>query len=159
MICAGCSHEVSPRARFCEACGVPLLEASPASAGVPAESASRARMYAALPALIAFLQREGRVSYRALAYVFNGDGAFVDAAREELTFRGLARDEDGQGLVWTAEPIPGFPTAAEVARARHSSPAPAAPRPTALEDIGQAGRRQLTVMFCDLADSTVLAGR
>ena len=93
MICAGCSHEVSPRARFCEACGAPLPETSPASAGVAAESASRARMYAALPALIAFLQREGRVSYRALAHVFNGDQAFLDAACEELTFRRLARDE------------------------------------------------------------------
>src|SRR5215470_19908103 len=117
MICAGCSHEVSPRAWFCEACGAPLPEASPASAGVPAESASRARMYAALPALIAFLQREGRVSYRALAYVFNGDGAFVDAAREELTFKRLARDEHGQGLVWTAEPMSGLPPTANVARA------------------------------------------
>jgi len=87
MICAGCSHEVSLRARFCEACGAPLPEASPASAGAPAESASRARMYAALRALIAFLQREGRVSYRALAHVFNGDQAFLDAAREELISR------------------------------------------------------------------------
>ena len=49
-----------------------------ASTGVPAgsDSGSREWMYAALPALIAFLQREGRVSYRALAYVFNGDQAF-----------------------------------------------------------------------------------
>jgi tetratricopeptide (TPR) repeat protein len=30
-------------------------------------------VHAALPALIAYLQREGRVSYRVLAYVFNGD--------------------------------------------------------------------------------------
>ncbi len=89
MICAGCSHEVGPRTRFCEACGAPLPEAAAASAGATTGSDpdSRARVYAALPALIAFLQREGRVSYRALAHVFNGDGAFLDAAREELTFR------------------------------------------------------------------------
>jgi class 3 adenylate cyclase/predicted ATPase len=119
-------------------------------------------MYAALPALIAFLQREGRVSYRALAHVFNGDQAFLDAAREELTFRRLARDEHGQGLVWTAEPMPVLPQTADLARAQPTSPttarSPAAPAPTP-EDGGQAGRRQLTVMFCDLADSTVLAGR
>jgi class 3 adenylate cyclase len=162
MLCARCGHEVGPRARFCEACGAPLSEA--ASARTPAQSAPdpRARVYAALPALIAFLQREGRVSYRALAHIFNGDGAFVDAAREELTFRRLARDEDGQGLVWTAEPTPSFPPAADLAHAQLSSPAPAAARPTAAqapEDISQAGRRQLTVMFCDLADSTALAGR
>jgi len=95
MICAGCSQEVGPRARFCEDCSAPLREA----AGAPSESApdSRARVYAALPALIAFLQREGRVSYRALAHVFNGDQAFPDAAREELTFKRLARGEHGQG--------------------------------------------------------------
>jgi len=80
---------VGPRTRFCEACGAPLPEAAAASAGATTGSDpdSRARVYAALPALIAFLQREGRVSYRALAHVFNGDGAFLDAAREELTFR------------------------------------------------------------------------
>ena len=164
MICAGCGHEVGPRARFCEACGAPLPEASAASAGATTGSDpdSRARVYAALPALIAFLQCEGRVSYRALAHVFNGDRAFLDAAREELTFRRLARDEHGQGLVWTAEPTPGLRPTRDLARAQPAPPpatqplAAAAPAP---EDIGQAGRRQLTVMFCDLADSTVLAGR
>src|SRR5215470_18418950 len=117
MNCPDCRHEVGPRARFCEACGAPLSEA--ASARAPAESAPdpRARVYAALPALIAFLQREGRVSYRALAHIFNGDQAFVDAAREELTFKRLARDEHGQGLVWTAEPMSGLPPTANVARA------------------------------------------
>jgi hypothetical protein len=109
MICAGCSQEVGPRARFCEACGARLPEAVAASAGSPTGSAPdpRARVYAALPALIAFLQREGRVSYRALAHVFN-DQAFLDAAREELTFKRFARDEHGQGLVWTAEPCQAF---------------------------------------------------
>ena len=163
MICAGCSHEAGPRARFCEACGAPLAP-SAAAADSPTRSAqdSRARAYAALPALIAFLQREGRVSYRALAHVFNGDQAFLDAAREELTFKRLARDEDGQGLVSTAEPLPGLAATADRARAQPASPDAAATRPPAAaapEDIGQAGRRQLTVMFCDLADSTVLAGR
>ena len=123
---------------------------------------ARARVYAALPALIAFLQREGRVSYRALAYIFNGDRAFLDAAREELTFRRLARDEDGQGLVWAADAMPGFLPTGDLARAQPVSPSATRPLPVATpapEESGQAERRQLTVMFCDLADSTVLAGR
>ncbi len=159
MICAGCRHEAGPRARFCEVCGAALPEASTTTGSGPDP---RARVYAALPALIAFLQREGRVSYRALAHIFNGDQAFLDAAREELTFRRLAREESGQGLVWTAEPMPGVAPIGDVARLQLTplpaaqSPASAAPVP---EDSGQAGRRQLTVMFCDLADSTVLAGR
>ena len=159
MICARCSHEVGPRARFCEACGAPLGPRARARHGSDLDS--RARVYAALPALIAFLQREGRVSYRALAHIFNGDQAFLDAAREELTFRRLARDEQGQGLVWMADPMAGLPPTADLVRAQPTSPLvtrhlAAAPAP---EDNGQAGRRQLTVMFCDLADSTVLAGR
>ena len=114
-------------ARFCEACGAPLLEAS---AGATTESipSARLRVYAALPALIAFLQREGRVSYQALAHVFNGDQAFLDAAQEELTFKRLARDEHGQGLVWTAEPMPGLPPTADLARAQPASPAVTAAR-------------------------------
>lgn len=163
MNCPGCRHDVSPRARFCEACGAPLPEAT---AGAPAgpDPPSRARVYAALPALIAYLQREGRVSYQVLAYVFNGDRTFLDEAREELTFRRLARDEDGLGVVWTGEPMPALGPIADPAWARSALAAPppgrlpAAPGP-AHEDLAPAERRQLTVMFCDLADSTVLAGR
>jgi hypothetical protein len=70
-------------------------------------------VYAALPALIAFLQREGRVSYRVLAHVFNGDRTFLDEAREELTFRRLAHEEHGQGLVWTGEPAPALAQSAD----------------------------------------------
>src|SRR5262245_6638010 len=119
-------------------------------------------MYAALPALIAFLQREGSVSYRVLAHVFSGDQAFLDAARDELTFRRLARDEDGQGLFWTAESMSAVAPSADLARVRPASAPPLATWPPAApapEDSSQTGRRQLTVMFCDLADSTVLAGR
>jgi hypothetical protein len=113
-----------------ETCGALLAEASAASAGALAGAArdSRARAYAALPALAAFLQREGRVSYRVLAYVFNGDQAFVDAAREELTFRGQARDEHGQGLVWTAEPVPGLPPTEGFASAQFAPPPAATAR-------------------------------
>ena len=162
MICPGCGHGIGPRARFCEVCGAPVPEAA---GGAPAGSdpGSRARVYAALPALIAYLQREGRVSYRALELVFNGDRVFLDAAREELTFRRLARDEDGQGLVWTGEPMPAVGPISDPVRAQPALAPPAEPLPAALapapQDVDQAERRQLTVMFCDLADSTVLAGR
>ncbi|HET9316387.1 MAG TPA: adenylate/guanylate cyclase domain-containing protein, partial [Vicinamibacteria bacterium] len=104
------------------------------------------------------------MSYRVLAHVFNGEQAFLDEARDELTFRGLARDEDGKGLCWTAESMSAVPPGPDLARAQPALAPPPATRPAASpapppEDIGQAGRRQLTVMFCDLADSTVLAGR
>src|SRR5688500_10999725 len=120
------AHEVGLRTRCCEACGASLLEAA-AGAPTGSGSGSRARVFAALPALIAFLQREGRVSYRALAHVFNGDQAFLDAAREELTFRRLARDEHGQGLAWTAEPMPGVLPYGDLARAQLGPPPGARP--------------------------------
>jgi class 3 adenylate cyclase/predicted ATPase len=159
MVCPGCRHEVGPHARFCEACGARVLEAV-AGGTAGSRPGSRDRVYAALPALIAFLEREGRVSYRVLAHVFNGDQAFLDEAREELTFRRLARDEHGQGLVWTGEPTPALAPSLDLARAQPAPPAQAPVVPAAAPaDVGQAERRQLTVMFCDLADSTVLAGR
>lgn len=85
---------------------------------------------------------------------------------DELRFRRLAREEDGQGLVWTGEDAP---------RAPHSAVAPAAlpaddgaahtpedvPVPTAAgvhSDPEEAERRQLTVLFCDLVGSTQLSG-
>jgi predicted ATPase/class 3 adenylate cyclase len=120
----------------------------------------------------------------------------VEEIREELTFKQLARDEDGKGLVWTGEaqpavqpaiPIPGQPAAAEITAVTSpaapllSSPrtetptsanGPTATVETASADVSQdepavpreptrslpeAERRQLTVMFCDLADSTRLS--
>jgi hypothetical protein len=57
------SHGVGPRARLSEECGAPLSEASRGCASGPGapNPGSRTRVYAALPALIAFLPREGRV--------------------------------------------------------------------------------------------------
>jgi hypothetical protein len=56
--------------------------------------------------VIALLQRDARISYRALQYEFGFDTAFLDVLREELLFRGLARDDPGRGLVWTGSPAP-----------------------------------------------------
>jgi len=48
---------------------------------------------------MALLQREQRVTYRSLRYVFGVDEACLHAVRDELRFRQLAREEGGQGLV------------------------------------------------------------
>jgi class 3 adenylate cyclase/predicted ATPase len=58
------------------------------------------RLYAVLPAVIALLQREGRVTYLALKQEFDFDDAFLELVREELIFKGMARDEKGRGLIW-----------------------------------------------------------
>jgi predicted ATPase/class 3 adenylate cyclase len=72
------------------------------------------------------LQREGRLTYRALQREFGFDAAYLDRLRRELIFRRIARDEQGEGLVWTgvmplAEPPTPRPSA------KLSSAAPALP--------------------------------
>ncbi len=51
---------------------------------------------------IAMLQRRGRVTYRALKRQFNLDDACLeDLTVELIKGQRLARDEDGEVLVWT----------------------------------------------------------
>ena len=59
------------------------------------------QLYTILLAVTALLQREQRVTYRTLQYIFGVDEACLHAVRDELRFRQLAREEGGQGLVWT----------------------------------------------------------
>ena len=59
------------------------------------------QFHTVLLAIMALLQREKRVTYRTLHYVFAVDEACLHAVRDELCFRQLAREEGGQGLVWT----------------------------------------------------------
>jgi class 3 adenylate cyclase len=117
--------------------------------------------YAVLDQVLALLRQRGRVSYRALKRQFDLDDAYLDDLKVEL-IKGqrLARDEDGEVLVWTgaatssAAPAPTSPPAAtpDVSPAQGE----AAPGGTATPD---AERRQLTVLFCDLVDSTRLSSQ
>ena len=77
------------------------------------------QLHTVLLAVTALLQREKRVTYRTLHYVFGVDEACLHAVRDELCFRQLAREEGGQGLVWTGG-----------RRRRRPTPPPRAPRPT-----------------------------
>src|SRR5262245_30936718 len=54
----------------------------------------------------ALLQREGRLSYRSLTRICGLDEAGLADLREDLLFQGLARDEDGKGLVWIGSASP-----------------------------------------------------
>src|SRR5262249_12691841 len=110
---------------------------------------------------LAMLQRRGRVTYSALKRQFNLDDAFLEDLKEELLYgQRLAVEEDGRVLVWTGgASTPGAPTtfaaphresADSRQHTRGTSPPTGAP-PSAAE------RRQLTVLFCDLVDSTGLA--
>jgi class 3 adenylate cyclase len=94
------------------------------------------------------LQRQGRVSYRALRLRFQLDDETLAALKDELIYaERVACDEEDRVLVWIGEAS----TASEPAG--RFSPALPPDEPRAPE----AERRQLTVLFCDLVDSTVLA--
>src|SRR5437667_2155202 len=57
--------------------------------------------YDLLEQVLALLQRYHRLSYRALKLQFPFlDPACIDALRDELLFQGVARDAEGQGLIW-----------------------------------------------------------
>ena len=121
--------------------------------------------YEVLDHVLALLRQRGRVSHRALKVQFHLDDEQLEALKEELLYTHQEDlEDDGRGLVWTggANPTPaptatpGQPAQAterleEPTSQRGSSPA--APHPP------EAERRQLTVLFCDLVDSTALAGR
>jgi class 3 adenylate cyclase len=119
--------------------------------------------YEVLEQVIALLQHHGRVTYRALKRQFDlDDDYFEDLKAELIEGRQLAVDEHGRVLVWTGSaPASLAPVStpfrfAEQATSQEDQDAQASrssidPRPP------DAVRRQLTVLFCDLVDSTALA--
>ena len=114
----------------------------------------------------AWLQREGRVSYRALKREFELDDDFLEDLKEELIeVKELAVDKDGKMLVWKGE---GAVTSAPSSTPPQSQP-PASYTPphlaerilaeqAAMEARGVTGgeRKIITALFADLKGSTAL---
>src|SRR5262245_18708300 len=141
--------------------------------------------YEVFERVVDLLRRQGRVSYRALKRQFALDDDYLEDLKTELiAAKRLAVDEQGTVLVWigestttappdqdqgrallpsadahTAQPPTSAPTpSATLHGPPDPQPAPVIPR--AAEPLSPAAeRRQLTVLFCDLMDSTRLARR
>src|SRR5499427_71205 len=116
-----------------------------------------------LEQVIALLKRQGRVSYPALKIRFSLDDEYLEALKAELLYVHPVRDDDGRGLIWTGDtasgqavaPQPAQPTPQPVVQAQPATQVePLSPAPSP-----DAERRQLTVMFCDLVDSTRLSSQ
>ena len=117
-----------------------------------------------LAQIIDLLKRQGRVSYSALKRRFDLDDDYLNDLKDELLFAHPVVDEDNRGLVWTGGTVsrqeaaspPPQPTSSP---AIQEQPSPeVTPRVTA-SPPPDAERRQLTVMFCDLVDSTKLSSQ
>src|SRR5215468_5143792 len=118
-----------------------------------------------LEQVITLLQRQRRVSYRALKRRFDLDEDYLEDVKVELIkAQHLARDEDGEILVWVGEAEGAAISSSPLLQAEppppapHDQPSQGTPSPTA-PHVPEAERRQLTVMFCDLVDSTKLSSQ
>ena len=105
---------------------------------------------------IAMLQRRGRLTYGALKRQFQLDDAYLDDLKNELIAgQRLAVDEGATS--WSGRVVQDATAhhapRSQAARASREAATPAAPSPA------EAERRQLTVLFCDLVDSTLLASQ
>ena len=112
---------------------------------------------------LAMVQRRGRVTYRTLKLQFALDDEQLATLKDELLYsQPHVVDDAGRGLLWTG------------ARERPADSPPSEPSVTSASPQGQttlgalqpaertasdAERRQLTVMFCDLVDSTKLSNQ
>ena len=114
-----------------------------------------------LAQVLELLQREQRLSYRALKRRFALDDEYLEDLKAELVeAKRLAVDEDGKVLVWTG----GTASASDTASPPHTpTQAPLAYTPSHLTEKILAARRtlegerkQVSVFFADIKDSTRL---
>src|SRR5215470_6657279 len=119
-----------------------------------------------LAQVLELLQREGRVSYRALKLRYNINDDYIEGIKDELIYaKKLAVDEDNRVLVWTGDqaisPPPPVPSTSELSA--HATPdherEPLSYTPKHLAEkiltsrsALEGERKQVTVLFCDLAN-------
>ena len=111
--------------------------------------------YDMLAQIVHLLRSRGRVSYRALKRQFALDDALLADLKDEILYTHHAVVEDGdRGLVWTGDTgTPAVPVTPQPQPAMQQDTH--AELPPAMSHPAEAERRQLTVLFCDLVDSTV----
>src|SRR5262245_59874974 len=116
-----------------------------------------------LAQVLALLQRQGRVSYSALKRRFDLDDDYLNDLKDAILFTSpQIVDEGSRGLVWVGETgtppgsistQPAQPHIAPPAQSTQVASPPVAPRSP------EAERRQLTVMFIDIVESTSLSSQ
>ena len=114
--------------------------------------------------VIALLRQRGRVTYRTLQLQFVLDDEQLAALKDELLYsQPHVVDDAGRGLVWTGDtdvtptlsPSPPFSAPSTLPHTQTEQEI----RLSADHTAPEAERRQLTVLFCDLVESTALASQ
>jgi class 3 adenylate cyclase/predicted ATPase len=120
--------------------------------------------YDVLDQTVALLQQRGRVTYNALKLQFHLDDDQLAVLKEELLYaHPQVVDDVGRGLRWTGDtavpqaPAPSAPQPTPTPASQEDPPQTATPG--IIPRLPEAERRQLTVLFWDLADSTRLSGQ
>lgn len=138
------------------------------------------KFYEVVEQVLALLQREGRVSYRALKREFGVDDDYLEDLKAEIIeAKRLAIDEDGKVLVWQgASPVPGStfqiprstqPPAPSTQHPNVSPQPPVSYTPRHLAErilaereameargVPDGERKTITALFADLKGSTAL---
>ncbi len=120
-------------------------------------------LYDVLDQIIALLRQRKRLTYRLLKREFALDDETLEALKDELLYaQKLAVEEDERVLVWIGDTkgtheVLTPPSQTRQQSATQATPPPHAPPPEPRSP--EAERRQLTVMFCDLVDSTKLSSQ
>jgi class 3 adenylate cyclase len=110
----------------------------------------------------AMLQRRGRLTYSTLKRQFQLDEDALNDLKDELIYgQRLAVDEDGRVLVWTGAPRPTSPAPSAAAETpprgpRAYTPSYLAEKILTARSALEGERKQVTVLFADLKDSTEL---
>ena len=115
---------------------------------------------AVLDQVMLLLRQRGRVTYRTLKIQFALDEEQLAALKDEILYsQPQVVDDAGRGLVWTGDavtPLSPLPPSSQPAPqpAMREAVLPQPAPPPAVLSTSEAERRQLTVLFCDLVDST-----
>jgi predicted ATPase/class 3 adenylate cyclase len=108
------------------------------------------------------LRRRGRVSYRALKVQFQLDDTLLEILKDEIVgVHQLARDQEGKMLVWTGDTtspsVPASAPAPDHGRAPLTyTPPYLAEKILTSRSALEGERKQVTVLFADIKDSTEL---
>ena len=118
--------------------------------------------YAVLDEVLELLQRHKRVTYRALKRQFGLDDAYLEDLKAEIIeARQLAVDQDGTMLVWCGD-LASPPPPARAGQLQNRAPLTYTPRHLAEKILTsrsalEGERKQVTVLFADVAGFTTLA--